>query len=272
MGKNLTIVEQTFFFCDGGSCKKAGGESIIRQARAYLMNKGLWKKTHTIKTRCNGRCEDAPTCIVDGKYWYQKLTPDKIIPVMESHIYHNKPVIDDLLYQNGWNEISSEKNLLLGQAKTFELINDSELGSCYIARGFSSDQYLFPLFSFLFQEKQGSFLYSDSSSIYDFQDGKEVTYENSNTMRLSFNNRELIDLIIGSVTKETTQKDIISKITKTEYYIQSSTGKKGIRFKNKFGGIIGKIPLEMSNHTIWKYCLEIQLSNAIEPKEYKINV
>ena len=76
MGKNLADVDYSFYHCDGGSCKKAGSENVLRDVRAHLRNNNLWDKTHSIKTRCNGRCEDAPTCIVQpGNYWYKNLTP-----------------------------------------------------------------------------------------------------------------------------------------------------------------------------------------------------
>ena len=272
MGKDLKLIEQTFFFCDGGSCQKAGSEKVIREARAYLMNEGLWKKTHTIKTRCNGRCEDAPTCIVDGKYWYKKLTAKKIVALLDSHISKNEPVVDSLLYQPGWNKIMSEKNIFPGQAKNFQLEDDPELGPVYMAKGFSSDQYLFPLFSFLFQQKQSAFVCSENTTVYPFQEAKIVTYDHSNSMCLSFNNGKTVNLIIGSVTKETKQEDILRKITKTEYYIKLSQSEKGIRFKNKMGDVIGFIPLDEKNQVIWDYCLEIQLNNATEPELYKTNV
>ena len=90
MGKNIANTTHTFLFCDGGSCQKKGSEQVVRTARAYLRNNGLWNTTHTIKTRCNGRCEDAPTCIVsNGDYWYKELTPEKIIPIVKSHIETN---------------------------------------------------------------------------------------------------------------------------------------------------------------------------------------
>ena len=85
MGKDLANTNLTFLFCDGGSCQKAGSEQAARAARVYLRNNGHWDTTHTIKTRCNGRCEDASTCIVQpGNYWYKELTPEKVVNIIKS--------------------------------------------------------------------------------------------------------------------------------------------------------------------------------------------
>ncbi len=41
MGKDLTQVSTTFYICDGGSCRKAGSDPVMRATRAYLRNQGL---------------------------------------------------------------------------------------------------------------------------------------------------------------------------------------------------------------------------------------
>jgi len=108
MGKDIAKSTHTFLFCDGGCCQKKGSDPVVRAARSYLRNRGLWDTTHTIKTRCNGRCEDAPTCIVNrGEYWYKKLTPKLGVELVKAHIHNNKPMNTNLLYADGWDRVKS---------------------------------------------------------------------------------------------------------------------------------------------------------------------
>ena len=109
MGKDISKVTTTFQFCDGGSCKKAKSELAVREARAYLRNENLWDTTHTIRTRCNGRCEDAPTWIVQpGNFWYKNLTPEKAVEIVKSHVDTQQPVNEYLLYKEGDTQLHTE--------------------------------------------------------------------------------------------------------------------------------------------------------------------
>ncbi|WP_378187371.1 ferredoxin [Aquimarina sp. W85] len=261
MGKNIANTTHTFFFCDGGSCQKAGSEKVVREARAYLRNNELWDSTHTIKTRCNGRCEDAPTCIVHpGEYWYKELTPLKIAPIIKKHTMQSGPVETDLLYQKGWGKQQSNNEKAPIQPKDFELKIDKELGACLITKGFSSDQYLYPLFLFLKENPIGAHLCMSKNSPVAFEEIDTVVYTKTYTLELH-TKKMCIPLIIGSVSKE---NKIIQrlKISTTEYFYQKGAHQTGIRFKNKFGETIGKIMFDATTTTGWKYCTKIQLKNA----------
>ncbi len=261
MGKDISKTTHTFLFCDGGSCQKKGSEQVVRTARAYLRNNGLWNTTHTIKTRCNGRCEDAPTCIVNSnEYWYKELTPEKIIPIVKSHIENNQPVEADLLYQKGWEQMTSTKELAPFKPKPFELKNDEELGECFITKGFSSDQYLYPLFLFLFENAEGVILNLINKTPIQFKDIISVDYSNTHTLELT-TRRDTIELTIASVPKENKELQQ-SKISSTEYFYQKETQQTGIRFKNKFGKLIGKIIFDSIDNKVWEYCTSIQLLNT----------
>ena len=261
MGKDLSKTTHTFLFCDGGSCQKKDSEQVIRTARAYLRNNGLWNTTHTIKTRCNGRCEDAPTCIVSSNdYWYKELTPQNIIPILKSHIENNEPVEAYLLHKKGWEEMTSDNERASIKPKPFELKNDEALGECYITKGFSSDQYLYPLFLFLKENPKGVFLHLADSSPIPFEEITNVDYTTKYNVELT-TNTAVISLTIAAVPKE--KKDLQkSKISSTEYFHQKKTGQTGIRFKNKFGELIGKILFDSTSNKGWQYCTSIQLQNT----------
>jgi len=261
MGKNIANTKDTFFFCDGGSCQKAGSEQVIRTARAYLRNNELWDTTHTIKTRCNGRCEDAPTCIVHpGEYWYKELTPKKIIPIVKRHLNNESPIEAELLYQKGWKEQASGNERAPIKPKPFELKNDTELGECYITKGFSSDQYLYPLFLYLIENPKGVLLYIADKSPISFEEIDTIEYSKAHTLELHTKN-ERIALTIAAVPKENKELQQ-SKISSTEYFHQKRTQQTGIRFKNKFGEILGKIEFDSVESKAWEYCTNIQLQNT----------
>lgn len=260
MGKNLSKVTHTFLFCDGSSCRKAHSEQITREARAYLRNNGLWDTTHTVKTRCNGRCEDAPTCIVSpGEFWYKELTPQKIIPIVKSHIDHQQPIASDLLYKKGWEEMASNNERPAVKPKAFQLKEDSELGNCFIARGFSSDQYLYPLFLYLKEHPEGVYIHEIGGEGFSFKEIRVVNYTSSHTLELQTETTAIL-LTIGAVPKDnnTLQK---SKISVTEYFYINSTKQAGIRFKNKFGKTLAIIEFDSIENKSWHYCKEIQLQN-----------
>lgn len=273
MGKKIAASNLNIFFCDGGSCQKAGSENVVRTARAYLRNKGHWDTTHTIKTRCNGRCEDAPTCIIQqGDYWYKKLDHQKIIPILESHLQYHKPLKKDLLYQQGWETHQSDNERPEVMPKPFQLKIDAELGSVIITKGFSSDQYLYPLFLFLQSVNEGVSIVFENGERYFFSDFLKVVYETSYTLQLYAKNNRIIDLIIGGVPKSEPSSIIQQKITQTEYFIVKGTTskpQKGIRFKDKRARTIAIIYIPKTANQTWEYCLSTQLK-GIQIKEEAI--
>lgn len=260
MGKNIADTTHTFFFCDGGSCQKAGSEKVIRAARAYLRNNDNWNDTHTIKTRCNGRCEDAPTCIVHpGEYWYKNLTPEKITPIVKGHLNNVAPIETELLYQTGWEQQVSNNERTPIKPKPFELKKDEELGECYITKGFSSDTYLYPLFLYLLDNPKGVTLHLSNQNSIPFKEVLAVHYTKQFTLELE-TKIDCIALTIAAVPKENREL-LHSKISSTEYFHQKETQETGIRFKNKFGEVLGKIEFDSIENKAWDYCTKIQLQN-----------
>lgn len=63
--------------CNGSSCLRQQGEEVTVAIRKALKEKSLDDVIHTTRTRCNGRCKDAPTVIVypEGT-WYQQVFPE----------------------------------------------------------------------------------------------------------------------------------------------------------------------------------------------------
>lgn len=269
MGKDLSNVTTTFFFCDGGSCQKAGSEKVVRAARAYLRNNELWDSTHTIKTRCNGRCEDAPTCIVSpGEFWYKELTPEKIIPILKSHLNEESSLESSLVYQKGWNKLASDNERDKITPKPFQLKNEVALGEHWVTKGFSSDQYLFPLFQYILENKPKGIIRLSTGNSFNLKQIESVVYVEAFTMEIRFIDASIINLTIGAIPKTVSPEIKNEKITSTEY-ISLISGGKIIQFKNNKGVLIASISFPQEENELWNYCTKIQLGGIVVPELIK---
>ena len=271
MGKDLSKAKTTFYFCDGGSCKKAGGDTAVREGRAFLRNNGLWDETHTIKTRCNGRCEDAPTWIVQpGNYWYKNVDQDKAAKIIASHHFDNKPVLGELIYADGMEGVDSDKERPATPTPVFEAKEDPTLGKVLRARGFHSDQYLYPLFRFLNDHPGNALLRMPNGQQYKFAGLKQLDYSDPYRLSLQFDGDNTVMLVIALVPK--TEDDALanSRISLCEYLIQIDTAKKYIRLSDKRGRRSCEIILQPDDNALWAYCLSVQLLGA-QPTEILAN-
>lgn len=266
MGKDLSKTTQCFYVCDGGSCRKAGSEKVTREARTFLRNNNLWDTTHTIRTRCNGRCEDAPTWIAQpGNYWYKNVTPELGVEILQSHINNNQPVASALLFQEGWEHVQSDNERSSNFIQPFALKTIDTLGSCYVSKGLSSDQYLYPLFRFIEEQKvEGTIFFGDQH--FELSQLVEVRFDHEYIIELLFTGERKVELVIGPVLKTDTSHFSIDKIRSTEYFSSIENDQKGIMFKNKFGNLIAQIHFSENDQIIWEYCLRIQLNNSQLPE------
>ena len=269
MGKDLTKSKTTFYFCDGGSCRKAGGESSLREARAHLRNKGWWDSTHTIKTRCNGRCEDAPTWIVHpGNFWYKEVSPAKAISIINEHCNHHQPLRSELIFEEGMDYINSEKERPPVATPVFEPKEDEVLGNVFRARGSHSDQYLYPLFLYLSKNPGKTTLSIPGQGRVYLSELKGIDYTDPYRLRLRFDEGgwATVELVIALIPKTEPESLQQNKITICEYFIQIATDQKVIRMKNRGGKVVAELVIANEDHATWEYCMKIQLNGAEEPK------
>lgn len=257
MGKDLTNVKHTFYTCDGGSCRKAGGEQTSREMRMYLRNSGNWENTHTVRTRCNGRCEDAPTWIVQpGNYWYKEVDSARGVEILKSHIRSNEPLIEVLLFQEGAEKVDSANERSNSFIKSFEYQELSSGKMGWITKGLSSDQYLYALFSKLCETKNAGTFTNQEGKGYSLSNLSEVDYTDEFNIRLSFGEEKEL-LLIGSVgIKDETERQQL-KVRGTFYSAEESTNRREVTFKNKMGDVLASMTFE--DQEFWKYCEAIQL-------------
>ncbi|MEM9338299.1 MAG: (2Fe-2S) ferredoxin domain-containing protein [Bacteroidota bacterium] len=266
MGKNLAKAKVTFYFCDGGTCRKAGSENAIRSARAHIRNKGLWDDTHTIKTRCNGRCENAPTWIVQpGDFWYKEVDQQKAIQIVDEHCDFNRPLESELIFRAGQDKVESKRERPPVATPTFHLVEDDSLGEVFKARGFHSDQYLYPFFLFLAEKPGKTQIKTEDGRSFAFAELSEVDYTDTYKIILRFKNDEVV--LVSAIVPKTEPKELIqSRVSFCEYFIQPDSGHKTVRLKDKISRLVAELFIDAEDEEIWKYCLNIQLNNAENPK------
>lgn len=255
MGKDLTKVNVAFYPCDGGSCRKAGSENTTREMRKYLLNSGNWEITHTIRTRCNGRCEDAPTVIVQpGNYWYKNVDGTRGVELIKSHLEKNEPLTQSLLFDLEENEMRSENERSNSFIKPFEFHQLPTGNNGWMTKGLSSDQYLYPLISKLIGI-QGSYE-DEKGNAFDLQKLETVHFSDQHYLEMNFDSSAL-KLLIGPVPQTDTSNRQEEKVRGTYYFIEENEQRKGVQFRNKMGNVLGTLLFESDE--LWQYCLNIQL-------------
>lgn len=255
MGKDLSKVKHIFQFCDGGSCRKAGSEQVVRDVRANLKNQGLWKETHTIKTRCNGRCEDAPTWIVQpGNYWYKNLTPEKGIEILSSHLNHQRPLEAYLLYQEGWEMLRSEKERPK-EAVFFKEAHDEKLGKVLKARMSSSEQDLYPLFLYLFERYEQILIQEPGQDLRALLHKPLVDYTHELDISIKTEDGNIL-LAIAALPQHAAKELAARKVGLTEVLrVKEGLRREGIRLKNRKGEELLSIWFKEAQGEIWRHIL-----------------
>ena len=282
MGKDISKVSCIFQFCDGGSCRKKGSEQVVREARAYLKNAGAWNRVHTIKTRCNGRCEDAPTCIVQpGNFWYKNLDPLKGLEIIRSHVQEGKPVEELLLYQPGWDEVQSEKEIKK-EPTSFKWASDPSLGEILLTRLGSSDQVLYPLLKFIFGHHAQLEVNLPEQAPFQLHQAPLVEYSDEFDIRIKSNKLD-IQLAIAPIPMDAPPEVVERKVGLVELFLCSqelpvsnppkvsnprrvNENHKGLRLKNRKGKELLLLWFKDDKDTIWNHILKnyLEINNTEE--------
>lgn len=72
---NLEGMTTHLLMCNGSSCNRKDAEEVTLAIRDEIAVRGLDEQIHTTRTRCNGRCKDAPVVIAYPQgNWYKVPT------------------------------------------------------------------------------------------------------------------------------------------------------------------------------------------------------
>ncbi|MCQ6279443.1 ferredoxin [Bacillus sp. EB600] len=97
---NLIGTKHHVFICNGSSCMRKGGEEATQAIRNEITHLDLDTMIHTTRTRCNGRCKDAPVVIVypEGT-WYKEVTQEVGSKIVQQHLASGSILEDNVIYQ-----------------------------------------------------------------------------------------------------------------------------------------------------------------------------
>ncbi|WP_028403313.1 (2Fe-2S) ferredoxin domain-containing protein [Ectobacillus panaciterrae] len=97
---NLKGTKHHVLICNGSSCMRKGGEEATQAIRNEIANLDLDTVIHTTRTRCNGRCKDAPVVIVypEGT-WYKEVTPEVGSKIVQQHLAGGRALEDYVIYE-----------------------------------------------------------------------------------------------------------------------------------------------------------------------------
>lgn len=116
---DLTKTKHHVLLCNGGSCNRKGGEEVTVAIRNAIAEAGLDDQVHTTRTRCNGRCEDAPVMIVypEGT-WYGMMTPELAPKLVEQHFGKGLPITERITHRYGQDGFVREEGAAPGMFKS----------------------------------------------------------------------------------------------------------------------------------------------------------
>jgi (2Fe-2S) ferredoxin len=79
---------------------RKGGEEATQAIRDEIAHLGLDAFIHTTRTRCNGRCKNAPVVIVypEGT-WYKEVTSEVGSQIVQQHLVDGFILEDNVIYQ-----------------------------------------------------------------------------------------------------------------------------------------------------------------------------
>ncbi|NRD79178.1 (2Fe-2S) ferredoxin domain-containing protein [Bacillus sp. BRMEA1] len=99
---NLKGTKHHVLICNGSSCMRKGGEEATQAIRHEIANLELDSLIHTTRTRCNGRCKDAPVAIIypEGT-WYKNVTPEIGSKIVREHLSGKGHLQEHIIYQYG---------------------------------------------------------------------------------------------------------------------------------------------------------------------------
>lgn len=97
---NLKGTKHHVLICNGSSCMRKGGEESTQAIRNEIAHLDLDSFIHTTRTRCNGRCKDAPVAIVypEGT-WYKNVTPEVGSNMVRQHLIGGACLQEHVIYQ-----------------------------------------------------------------------------------------------------------------------------------------------------------------------------
>lgn len=107
--KDLINTKKCLFICNGGSCMKKDAEEVTQAIRRSIKDMELDDEYHTVRTRCIGRCDDAPVVMLAPEnIWLQNIHPTECESLLKNIQTKGLKNSKHFLYQIGDNHINSD--------------------------------------------------------------------------------------------------------------------------------------------------------------------
>lgn len=81
--KDYSHIEDFVFVCTGKDCKSES-KSLQKAFKEALDKNGMKKTSKVIKTKCTGRCKEAPVIII-GSEWLSHVKPSDADKLVKKH-------------------------------------------------------------------------------------------------------------------------------------------------------------------------------------------
>lgn len=251
MGKDLTKVTNTVFICNGGTCKKSGAEENTRELRCAVKMAGLHEITHTIKTLCQGQCENAPVLFLNPEgIWYKRMTAETIDEFVKQKLLAQTGFDDHTLFKEGCTTMLPVKTI---EAKTHDELtyhNDDHVGNIYGAQIYPWEHNVYPLLKEIFQ------VYRDSLTVYYrdkiLKSSKfQISYKDGRALIYGDIAGEDIEVTM-SATRES--EFFLCKVSKVKLY-RAPDGLQGIYIINSKEGVFLRIEWRADNN-FWHHLVD----------------
>ncbi len=80
--KDFDKYQHFIFVCNGKDCCKKGAKDLQKAFSKELKEQGLKASSKVIKTKCTGRCKEAPV-VIAGDKWLGKVKEEDVKPIIE---------------------------------------------------------------------------------------------------------------------------------------------------------------------------------------------
>ena len=140
------------------------------------------------------------------------------------------------------------------------------MGDAGQPKGFSSDQYLHPLFSFLGEQRPKGKLTLANGEELQLTSIESVNYTDPYFIALTFSDNKTVNLVIGVLPRNASEELTRLKVTSTEYFLSLTSDELSILFKDKKSNRIASITFDKAEKEVLNYCLKVQLRGLSIPE------
>ena len=107
--KDLINTKKCLFICNGGSCLRKNSDELTLAIRKKIQDEHLEDDYHTIRTKCMGRCEDAPVAMVSpDNLWLKKMDVKEVSQLLRAIQQNKIHLSSNFLYQMGEGCVNSD--------------------------------------------------------------------------------------------------------------------------------------------------------------------